>query len=362
MRKRTILVIFGGMSGEHDISLSSASFILGALSRCDEYRTITVGITKEGDWYRYTGPNSRMRNRDWLDDAYVQHTVLSLEAKQPALIVFHGDNRYETLPIDCVFPVMHGRYGEDGTLQGLLEMAHVPFVGCGVSASALAMDKALACAMFEQQEIPHTPWHHIDKTSWRRDKAAYVDLFAQTFEWPIFVKPARGGSSLGITKVLSVETLEEAVEKALHFDRRVIVEQGVRGREVEIGGLGGYGDPELSPIGEIIPDRAFYDYDSKYKKDSSSKLIIPADLNASIVSDIQAIARRAWRALDLYGLARIDFFVTNEGVVLLNEINTMPGFVSISMYPRLFRHAGYTDEALVRRLVELAFMREDHSF
>jgi D-alanine-D-alanine ligase len=361
MRKKTILVIFGGMSGEHDISRSSASFISGALSRCPGYLTITVGITKEGDWYLYTGPFSRMQDGSWLDDTYIKRVVLSLEAMQPSLIVFNGNGGYETLPIDCVFPVMHGRYGEDGTLQGLLEMAHVPFVGCGVAASALAMDKVLACALFEQQGIPHTPWHYVDMMSWLRDKKAYVDFLAQTFEWPVFVKPSRGGSSLGISKAFSKETLEAAIEKALLFDRRVVVEQGVVGREVEIGGLGGYYNPELSPIGEIIPDRAFYDYDSKYEKDSSSQLIIPAELDASVVSDIRMIALKAWRAFDLYGLARIDFFVTDEGVVLLNEINTIPGFVSISMYPRLFRHAGYADEDLVRRLVELAFEREDHS-
>ncbi len=361
MRKKSILVIFGGMSGEHDISLASASFISNALSHCRDYRTLTVGITKEGDWYLYTGPYSRMRNREWLDDAYTKRATLSLDVKEPALIVFQDEGRYETIPIDCVFPVMHGRFGEDGTIQGLLEMAHVPFVGCGVAASALAMDKVLACALFEQQGIPHTPWHHIDERSWHHDKAAYVDFLVQTLEYPIFVKPSRGGSSLGITKVLSKETLEAAVDEAFLFDRRVLVEQGVVGREVEIGGLGGYNDPELSPIGEIVPDRAFYDYNSKYEEDSSSELIIPADLDDSIVSEIQSIARKAWRALDLYGLARIDFFVTNEGVVLLNEINTMPGFVSISMYPRMFRHAGYTDEDLVRRLVELAFEREDRS-
>jgi D-alanine-D-alanine ligase len=220
------------------------------------------------------------------------------------------------------------------------------------------MDKVFANTIFDQKNIPRTPWRSVDNMSWRQDVSHTLNEADKGLAYPLFVKPACGGSSLGITKVMSREALPQALELAFSHDRKAIIEQGVRGRELEIAVLGGYGDPLLSPVGEIIPDREFYDYDSKYEAQSTSQLIIPAKIDGETHNTIRNLAVRAWRALDCYGMARIDFFLTDDGQVLLNEINTIPGFVSISMYPRLLRAAGYRDEEPLQELVRLAIERE----
>ena len=352
-----LVVLFGGQSGEHEVSRTSASYIIGTLQTCDEYCIYPVGITKEGSWFYYEGCVSALPDGSWFERGPVEAATLVPDAGRHFLYVDRRSHT-EKIRIDCVFPVLHGTNGEDGTIQGMLEMAGIPFVGCGMTASALAMDKAFANALFDYYDIPQTKWRGVGETEWRRDRAKVTEAALEGMKYPLFVKPARGGSSLGITRITSPEEAAQAFELAFKYDRKLIVEEGVIGRELEIAAIGGYETPFLSPVGEIIPDRVFYDYDSKYEESSTSKLIIPAPLAPEIVHEIRQIATCAYRALDCYGLCRIDFFLTDDDRVLLNEINTIPGFVSISMYPRLLRAAGYEDAEVLRELIRLAFERD----
>lgn len=359
MAARTNLVIlFGGKSGEHEVSVASAAYIIETLHKTGSYHLLPVGITKDGRWFAYEGNIASMRAGTWLEQGPVFPASLVADTSKHNLYV-ERENLTQSIKVDCVFPVLHGPNGEDGTIQGMLELAGIPFVGCGMAASALAMDKVFANTIFDHNQIPGTPWHAADYAAWRRDKNLALDAVTDGLTYPLFVKPARGGSSLGITKVVSREALPSAMEIAFTHDRKVIVEQGVRGRELEIALLGGYGAPILSPVGEIIPDREFYDYDSKYEAQSTSQLFVPADIDGETLKTIRNLAVRAWRALDCYGMARIDFFLADDGQVLLNEINTIPGFVSISMYPRLLRAAGYRDEEPLEELIRLAFQRQE---
>lgn len=353
-----LVVLFGGRSGEHDVSCSSAAYIIDTLSRCDGYRLLPVGITREGRWYAYSGPTEAMRQCAWLDQGPVVPAILVPDRGKHFLFV-NQEGRTVSYSADCVFPVLHGPNGEDGTIQGMLEMADIPFVGCGMAASALAMDKCFANTLFEKRKLPHTPWRSLDRAGWQGRDDRSIGQLIEGLEFPLFVKPARGGSSLGITRVSSREDLPAALDHALTYDRKVLIEQGVEGRELEIAAIGGYGPPELSPVGEVIPDREFYDYDSKYKADSTSQLVIPAPIDPQVTAQVRKIAREAWQAIDCYGMARIDFFLDRDQRLYLNEINTIPGFVSISMYPRLFRAAGYKDGELLEKLIELAMTRGD---
>ncbi len=352
-----LVVLFGGQSGEHEVSRTSASYIIGTLQTCDEYCIYPVGITKEGGWFYYEGYVSALPDGSWFERGPIAPATLVPDAGRHFLYV-DRQGHTEKIRVDCVFPVLHGMNGEDGTIQGMLEMAGMPFVGCGMTASALAMDKAFANAIFDYYDIPQTKWRSVSETAWLRDRAKVSEAALEGMKYPLFVKPARGGSSLGVTRITAPEEAEQAFESAFKYDRKLIVEEGVIGRELEIAAIGGYENPFLSPVGEIIPDRVFYDYDSKYEESSTSKLVIPAPLESKILHEIRQIATRAYRALDCYGLCRIDFFLTDDGRVLLNEINTIPGFVSISMYPRLLRAAGYADAEVLRELIRLAFERD----
>ena len=355
--RKNIVVLFGGRSVEHDVSLSSAAYIIDTLRTCEEFYILPVAITREGRWYAYNGPTDAMREDRWYTAGTVTPATLLPDTAKPYLFT-KRDGRSISYPVDCVFPVLHGQYGEDGTLQGMLELAGIPFVGCGMTSCALAMDKIFANRIFDQKDIPHTPWRALTFDEWVTRDDTMLDELMTGLSYPLFVKPARGGSSLGIRRVTERDGLCEAIEYGFLFDRKLVIEEGVRGRELEIAALGGYGEPVLSPVGEIVPDREFYDYDSKYKSDSTSELIVPAKLRDDQLTRLRMIASEAWQALDCYGLSRIDFFLTEDDRVLINEINTIPGFVSISMYPRLFRAAGYSDAELLRELIRLAFKRD----
>lgn len=351
-----LVVLFGGRSGEHDVSCSSAAYIIDTLRQCDAYRVLPAGITREGKWYAYSGTTQAMRQGSWFEEGPVYPATLVPDTGKHYLFV-NREGRTVSYSADCVFPVLHGPMGEDGTIQGMLELAGIPFVGCGMAASALAMDKSFANALFEKKGIPHTPWRSLDRGSLQKLDDQSLDQLIQGLEYPLFVKPARGGSSLGISRVPSRQGLRAALSHAMAYDRKVLIEQGVAGRELEIAAVGGYGFPEFSPIGEVIPDREFYDYDSKYEEHSRSQLIIPAAIEPQAAEQVRKAARDAWQAIDCYGMARIDFFLAEDGRLYLNEINTIPGFVSISMYPRLFRAAGYKDGELLDKLIQLAFTR-----
>jgi D-alanine-D-alanine ligase len=259
--------------------------------------------------------------------------------------------------VDVVFPVLHGPKGEDGTVQGLLELAGLPYVGSGVLGSAVAMDKAMAKVVLAQHGIPQAPWRLVTRAEWERDPAGIAGRIGAELGYPCFTKPANLGSSVGIRKVHGPDELTESMDFAAHFDRRIVVEAGVEARELEVSVLGN-DDPIASVAGEVVPCNEFYDYDAKYV-DDRSELIIPADIPPGTLSRLQELAVSAFKALDLAGLARVDFFLDKRsGELSLNEVNTIPGFTSISMYPMLWEASGLPLPALVDRLIELALERQ----
>jgi D-alanine-D-alanine ligase len=350
--KVNVLVLFGGQSSEHDVSLRSAQTVIGALDP-DKYSVRQVGITREGGWIASGDP------------------MAALTADSPFFQIGDGRERVEIKPepgppvlsrdsVDLVFPVLHGPMGEDGTIQGMLELAGIPYVGSGVLGSAVAMDKAMAKLVMSQAGIDQAKWALINRSEWEADPDTVSASVAQSLGLPCFVKPANMGSSVGVTKAHNIAELRFGVDTALEYDRRVVVEEAVDGRELEISVLGN-DQPLASVAGEAVPSNEFYDYNAKYV-DDNSKLLIPADIDAQSLATLQEMAIRAFRALDLAGMARVDFFLERKsGRVLLNEVNTIPGFTSISMYPMLWQASGLNLSDLVNRLVDLALERHGRS-
>ena len=356
MVKTRVVVLFGGQSGEHDVSLRSAQTVIGALDP-ERYEIRQVGITRDGRWLTSGDPMRALAS---------ESPFFSIPAESRA-----GDNPEPQSPdtamavlsgeaVDVVIPVLHGPMGEDGTVQGLLELAGIPYVGSGVLGSAVAMDKAMAKHVLAQAGIAQAAWRLVARRDWERAPDVVAYDIADNLGFPCFVKPANMGSSVGVSKVHGPEELADAMGLALHYDRRVVVEQNVAGRELEISVLGN-DDPIASVAGEIVPAGEFYSYEAKYV-DDDSELIIPAELPAETLAEMQAIAVRAFLALDLAGLARVDFFLEHgTGRLLLNEVNTIPGFTSISMFPMLWAASGLPLEELVERLLELALERRRRS-
>ena len=342
MAKQRVGVIFGGRSGEHEVSVRSARSVIGALDR-SRWDVLAIGITKGGAWL---GPE---------DSAAV--------IGNGGAAVSGGDGGVLTSPAaltalagcDVAFPLVHGTFGEDGTLQGFLEIAGIPYAGCGVAASAIGMDKALMKAIFQEAGIRVPLYSVIRSWEYALDEMIATRLVETNLGYPCFVKPANGGSSVGITRAASREDLPDAFRMAFAYDDKVVVEAAVHGREVECSVLGNE-HPEASVVGEVVPDREFYDYDSKYAGDSSTELRIPAPLSADDAEAVRALAIRMYQVMGCEGYARIDFFVTGEGVVA-NEINTIPGFTSISMYPKLWEASGVGYSELLTRILEFAFER-----
>jgi D-alanine-D-alanine ligase len=353
-----VAVVFGGRSTEHAVSCLSAGSVLAALDR-DRYDVVAIGITPEGRWVLAT------------DDP----ELLSLHGrelpgvKDGAAVALPGDPTVGGLipledgtavlgTVDVVFPVLHGPYGEDGTIQGLLELADVPYVGSGVLASAAAMDKSVARVLLSAAGIPVTPAVVVRRQEWEGDAAA-VERAAHGLGLPVFVKPARGGSSIGITRVADWSQLPAAMADALRCDPKVLIEAAVVGREVECGILEGLdGRPAASVPAEIrlVGDYEFYDFEAKYL-DDATELDCPADLAGEVAEELQDLARRAFTALDCSGLARVDFFVGADGTLTLNEVNTMPGFTATSMFPLMWAATGLDYPSLVDRLVQTALRR-----
>jgi D-alanine-D-alanine ligase len=354
-RKVRVAVIFGGQSGEHDVSLRSAQTVLGALDD-DRFEAIPIGVTREGQWLTGADPMAQLTASSPLfaldgpaepDTETLEIAVSSTSQNLPSGL---------GADIDVVFPVLHGPMGEDGTVQGLLELAGIPFVGSGVLGSALAMDKAMAKLVLQQHGIPQAPWLLINRRDWERDPGAVAGRIGDELGYPCFVKPANMGSSVGVTKVHNPTELGTAMELAGRLDRRIVAEKGLNIRELEVSVLGNE-NPVASVVGEVISVNEFYDYSAKYVEEGS-QLLVPADIPAGVQAEIQRIAVEAFVALDLAGLARADFFLDlDTGQVLLNEVNTMPGFTSISMYPRLWEASGVTLPELVERLLQLALER-----
>ena len=331
-----VAVLFGGRSGEHEVSLQSAANVMQALDPA-KYDVIPIGIDRSGKWL--PGPEA--------------HKLLS--AGKP----IQGHNPTRALevaggPVDAVFPVLHGPYGEDGTLQGFLEMAGVAYVGCGVLASALAMDKVMCKRVFKEQGLPIVDYVWLHSSEWPEAKQREIEAVCG---YPCFVKPANLGSSVGVSKVHEAGGLPAAVENAARFDTKIVVERAVsEAREIECSILGN-DNPEASVPGEIVPSREFYDYAAKYL-DGSSELLIPAQLDQAITERVRRTAIQAFQALDCSGMARVDFLLSRAtGELFLNELNTIPGFTAISMYPKLWEDSDLPAPKLVNRLIELALER-----
>ncbi len=335
-------VIFGGQSLEHEVSVVSAQYVTEAAS--DRFEIVPIGVTKEGAWLT---PEETQRQLDRDDEKF--HKTLELDGQRgilarPEVLASLGE-------IDVAFPLIHGTFGEDGTLQGLLELAGVAYVGAGVAASAIGMDKALMKRIFAQSGLD-VPDHVVVRSSQYRDKDEIAEAVETSVGYPAFVKPANGGSSVGISKVRSREDLGPALCLAFRHDRKVLVEEAIDGREVECAVLGN-DEPEASPLGEISYTREFYDYEAKYL-DDSTKLIVPADVPEETTRRIQELAVQGYRSIDCAGMGRMDFFLTDDGRIIIDEVNTLPGFTPASMYPLLWQHAGLGYADLIGRLVELA--------
>jgi D-alanine-D-alanine ligase len=345
-----VAVIFGGQSGEHDVSLRSAETVMGALDP-ERYDIVPVGITREGQWLTGGDPFAALTATSPLfalgDGTPVTPSDLPAESAVPA--VFAGG-------VDVVFPVLHGPMGEDGTVQGLLELTGVPYVGAGVLGSALSMDKAMAKTVLAQAGLPQAAWRLVTRKEWEREPDVIAAWVGDALGFPCFVKPANMGSSVGVVKVHEPAELPAAMAEACRFDRRILIEQAIDGRELEISVLGN-DDPVASIVGEVIPANEFYDYDAKYV-DDRSELLVPAPIDPDTMAQIQELAITAFRALDLAGMARVDFFMERKSDHLyLNEVNTIPGFTAISMYPRLWAASGVPLRELVDRLIGLALER-----
>jgi D-alanine-D-alanine ligase len=353
MKRKTVIVLFGGQSSEHEVSRMSATTMLNALDS-EKYQVIPVGITKEGQWLIYTGPTEHISTGQW--EKYATPAILSPDAKQKALLkIVNG--HVKVIPVDVVIPALHGAWGEDGTIQGLLEMARIPYVGCGVLASSVCMDKVFTKIVAKNSLIPQAKyiWFYKDEFD-QMDKL--VERVEKKLGFPCFVKPANTGSSVGISKVKDKADLSKALQLAAEYDRKIIVEEAIIGREFECAVLGNE-EPLVSGVGEVLAAAEFYDYDAKYNN-SESRTVIPAPITAEEEKTIRKIAAKIFQAVDGSGLARVDFFMEEEtGRVLFNEINTMPGFTSISMYPMLWEEAGIKKGELMDRLIELALLRDN---
>ena len=354
MKRIRVGVIFGGRSGEHEVSLTSARNILSLLDP-SKYQVIPIGISKTGELVGPEQTRAMLPGYSW--DRFLPPALEAngdpCEGLLPARTSCPESRRSEC-KLDVVFPVLHGPYGEDGTIQGLLEVANVPYVGAGVLGSALGMDKVYMKRVFELAALPIVEYLVFTRKQWFAEADRCQEEVLTKIGLPCFVKPANLGSSVGIAKVSSAGELQSAAGVAAEYDRKLVVEKAVRGRELEISVLGN-DEPITSTVGEILPGREFYDYEAKYN-DSRSRCVVPADISSETAEEISRIAARAFSALECRGLARIDFFLEEAtGRVVLNELNTMPGFTPISMYQKLWEASGITGRELVDQLVQLAF-------
>jgi D-alanine-D-alanine ligase len=392
-KKQRIGVLFGGRSGEHEVSLLSAASILKAIDK-KKYEVVPIGITKEGRWVTASDAHALLTGKQAPENPRLAGDPASTptaavlkrgeaviippvpaESLQPLQLSASAVAATPTaLDLDVIFPVLHGTFGEDGTIQGLFELADIAYVGSGVLGSAVGMDKAAMKKVFAAADLPQTPWISILRSEWRDNPRACTKKIEAALQYPLFVKPANLGSSVGISKVHDRSELAAAMDEAASFDRKLVIEQGVGGagakpRELEVAVLGN-DSPEASVVGEIVPGAEFYDYEAKYLSDASVP-IIPAKLTAAESKQIRQMAIDAFKACDCSGLARVDFLMEpaakrrsakgkkNAGKprIFLNEINTLPGFTSISMYPKLWEASGLPYKQLIDRLIQLALER-----
>ena len=351
--KLSLAVIFGGVSSEHEVSRMSVTSILENLSN-ERYEVHMVGITKEGRWLLYTGPVEDILSGAW-EQGPVTPAFLSPDPSVHGLVALR-DGKAETIHVDVIFPALHGKNGEDGTSQGLSQLSGLPYVGCDTESSAICMDKAVTHSLLSSADIEqaHYLWFYADRFDAAPD--TIKNKIQARLDFPVFVKPSSAGSSVGVSKVERFEDLDQAIRKAAREDKKVVVEEGITGQEVEVAVLGNR-DCDASLVGEIGASAQFYDYDDKYIN-GTSQLYIPARIPQEVSEKIRQTAVRAYRLLGCSGLARVDFFVTaGDNRVILNEINTLPGFTSISMYPKLWMAMGLSYGELLDKLIELALQR-----
>lgn len=354
MAKLNVAVIFGGKSNEHDVSVVSATHVIKSIPK-DKYKITCIGITKRGHWIKYIGDVSDIATGKWTEHPDNVPCILSPDPLHKGFFAFNNDGTVSQIKIDCIFPVLHGKNGEDGTIQGLFDLAEIPYVGCDLISSANCMDKELTHTILESHGIRTAKWctmldHELDCID---EKCAE---FEEKLTYPMFVKPANCGSSVGISKVNNIDELKVGIKLAFSHDKKVIVEQGIIGVECEVAVMGN-NKPFASTVGEICSaNNEIYDYDSKYNN-AESQTIIPARFDEADIKAIRSTAIKAYRAMGCCGLARVDFFLCKNGKIVLNEINTLPGHTPISMYPQLMAHEGISFEEQEDKLIKLALER-----
>jgi D-alanine-D-alanine ligase len=347
--KTRVAVVFGGRSGEHEVSIVSAQNIIEAMSP-QKYDVFPLGITKQGKWLTGSNAIHAFKTGD-----YSSLTEVILNTKSGANELLHLENgQYKAIKIDIFFPALHGPYGEDGTIQGLFEMANVPYTGCAVLSSSAGMDKLITKALWEQAGLPVIPYIGINKKAWDESREDVVHRIEDELHYPVFVKPSNMGSSVGVSKAKKRDDLFSAINLACEFDHRILIEKGLEVRELECAVLGN-DDPVTARVGEVIVGREFYDYKDKYVE-GKSRTQAPADIPKRLEEKIQNIAVKAYKMLDCSGIARVDTFYDKKTKdILLNEINTMPGFTKISMYPQMWEASGLSYPDLIDRIIELGF-------
>lgn len=352
MAKETIAVLFGGQSSEHEVSCMSAANVIDQIDR-SKYDLILVGITQKGHWVKVDSVED-IRSGKWRESRI--GATLSPDASEKCLII-HESSAMIKVKVDLVFPVLHGLWGEDGTVQGLCRLAEIPYVGCGVAASAVCMDKGFTKQIVSHLSIRQAAWELITAED-MQDMVKVVKRVENRFSYPVFVKPCNAGSSCGVVKAHDRDELALAFREAARYDRRILVEETIVGREIECAVLGGGEMPvQASGVGEILAAADFYDYEAKYFN-AESKTVVDPVLPGDSAERVREAAVRIFKAVDGYGLSRVDFFVTAEGEVVFNEINTMPGFTAISMYPMLWEARGIDKKQLIQTIIDLGFSRE----
>ncbi|MCG7406560.1 D-alanine--D-serine ligase VanG [Paenibacillus sp. ACRRX] len=346
MEKLTVVVLFGGCSNEYEVSLISAASVIEHMDS-DKYELVLVGITREGEWLRYSGSLADIRDNQWHLHPSCIPSFLSPSRSIRGLIEI-VNTEYHVTPIDVVFPVMHGKYGEDGTVQGLIELAGIPYVGCDMLSSAICMDKDIAHALVQASGV-NTPYS-VTMYKGDHEEEGVQDL--QALKYPVYVKPAKSGSSIGITKAHDISQLMQGIKLAYEHDHKVVIEEEIKGFEVGCAVLG-HRDPMIGVVDEIELIGDFFDFTEKYSL-QSSKIHLPARVDAPTADRIKKIARQIYKTLGCKGFARVDMFVTPDGSIVFNEVNTIPGFTSNSRYPKMLQASGYTYSQILDQLIQLA--------
>lgn len=350
MKKINVALIFGGKSGEHEVSLSSAASIYTHINK-EKYNVFTIGITKDGRWMYYEGNEENIKNGEWVNLANKNVEINLIPSGNKEIGLTFEDGRTEK--IDVLFPVLHGPYGEDGTIQGLFEISQIPYVGCGVLASSVGMDKLICKKVFSQIGLPQVEYTYTYKWIFNNSKEEELNKIESKLDYPIFVKPANLGSSVGISKACNRDELLKGIEEALKYDSRIVLEQGIDAREIEVSVLGNE-EVKASIAGEIKPAKDFYDYEDKYINGAST-YDIPAAISDEEMKKIRTMAVEAFKGIDGKGLSRVDFFIDRKsGGIFINEINTLPGFTNISMYPKMWEATGLGYSNLIDELINLA--------